>query len=90
MQVERLLLRNRNPKNTRNNNQTKFKPQYPIIKKLEFDYKILFVSLYLVAWLLLQRSSSLGKRESNTLVIYPEVENNPEKFGIILDSSGGT
>ena len=27
-----------------------------------------------------------GKRESNTLVIYLEVENNPEKFGIILDS----
>ena len=29
----------------------------------------------------------LGKRESNTLITYPEDENNPEKFGIILDSS---
>ena len=26
-----------------------------------------------------------GKRESNTLVIYPKDENNPEKSGIILD-----
>ena len=26
-----------------------------------------------------------GKRESNTLVIYPKDENNPKKFGIILD-----
>ena len=32
----------------------------------------------------------LGKRESNTLVIYPEGENNPKKFGIILDNNGGT
>ncbi len=32
----------------------------------------------------------LGKRESNTLVIYLEDENNPEKSGIILDKSGGT
>ena len=28
-----------------------------------------------------------GKRESNALVIYPEVEYNPEKSGIILDNS---
>ena len=34
--------------------------------------------------------STRGKRESNTLVIYPEVENNPEKLGIILDNSGGS
>ena len=26
-----------------------------------------------------------GKRESNTLVIYPKDEDNPEKSGIILD-----
>ena len=31
-----------------------------------------------------------GKRERNTLEIYLEVENNPKKFGIILDNSGGT
>ena len=31
----------------------------------------------------------LGKRESNTLVTYLEVKNNPEKSGIILDRSGG-
>jgi hypothetical protein len=31
-----------------------------------------------------------GKRESNTLVTYPEDEDNPEKSGIILDGSGGT
>ena len=30
-----------------------------------------------------------GKRESNTLVIYLEDENNPKKFGVILDISGG-
>jgi hypothetical protein len=28
-----------------------------------------------------------GKRESNTLVICPEDEDNPEKFGIILDGN---
>ena len=31
-----------------------------------------------------------GKRERNTLVTYLEDKNNPEKFGIILDKSGGT
>ncbi len=32
----------------------------------------------------------LGKRESNALVIYPEDEDNPKKFGVILDGSGGS
>ena len=35
-------------------------------------------------------SVKLGKRESNTLVICPRDEDNPEKFGIILDNSGRT
>ena len=28
-----------------------------------------------------------GKRESNTLITCPEDEDNPEKFGIILDNN---
>ena len=31
-----------------------------------------------------------GKRESNTLVIYLDLGDNPKKFGIIPNSHGGT